>query len=67
MTLLRPLPAERWANHQIAIQSGAMTPNEVRHLENLPRVEGMGDELLANASLKPIRIIEKGDQQAKAE
>lgn len=44
----------RTGAYQAAIQSGWMTPAEVRELENLPFIEG-SDQLMANAALQPMQ------------
>jgi HK97 family phage portal protein len=39
--LLRGDPAERWASHKIAVESGILTANEVREIEGFdPRPDG---------------------------
>lgn len=52
-SLLRASPKERGENYAQALQNGWMTRNEVRHLENLPSVEG-GDVLTAQTNLAPL-------------
>lgn len=42
-----------------AIQTGQMTPNEARKLENRPSLPG-GDDLLVNAALVPLRLASEG-------
>jgi len=44
----------RTSAYQAAIQSGWMTPAEVRQLENLPYIDG-SDTLMANAALQPMQ------------
>jgi len=48
--LLRGDPAERWATWRTAIETGCMSPNEVRRIENLPARDG-GDRFLEPQSL----------------
>jgi HK97 family phage portal protein len=45
----------RTAAYQAAIQSGWMTPAEVRALENLPFIDG-SDTLMANGALQPMQV-----------
>lgn len=56
--LLRATPQERAAHEATMVQNGIMTRNEVRHLENLPPVEG-GDELTVQSNLLPIDALHK--------
>lgn len=61
-TILRSDIKTRYESYRIGIQSGFLSPNEVRKKENLPAKEG-GDELLANGSMIP--IIMAGKQYLK--
>ena len=57
--LLRSSPKERGEHEAKMVQNGIMTRNEVRHLENLPPVEG-GDQLTVQTNL--IQIDKLGQQ-----
>lgn len=61
-TILRSDIKTRYESYRIGIQSGFLSPNEVRKKENLPAKEG-GDELLANGNMIP--IIMSGKQYLK--
>ncbi|MDM0459707.1 phage portal protein [Clostridium perfringens] len=61
-TILRSDIKTRYESYRIGIQSGFLSPNEVRKKENLPAKEG-GDELLANGNMIP--IIMAGKQYLK--
>lgn len=61
-TILRSDIKTRYESYRIGIQSGFLSPNEVRKKENLPTKEG-GDELLANGNMIP--IIMAGKQYLK--
>ncbi|BDU95380.1 portal protein [Clostridium perfringens A] len=52
-TILRSDIKTRYESYRIGIQSGFLSPNEVRKKENLPAKDG-GDELLANGNMIPI-------------
>ncbi len=52
--ILRADPKTRYEGYRIAIQSGFMTPNEIRALEELEPKEG-GDQLLVNGNMVPIK------------
>ncbi len=56
--LLRASPQERAAHEATMVQNGIMTRNEVRHLENMPPVEG-GDELTVQSNLLNIDDLAK--------
>src|SRR5690606_21297896 len=56
--ILRADPKTRYEGYQKAIQSGFMTPNEVRALEELEPKEG-GDRLLINGNMMPIEMAGK--------
>ncbi len=51
--ILRADIKTRYEAYRVAIQSGFMTPNEVRKLEELEPKEG-GDQLLVNGTMTPI-------------
>jgi len=51
-SLLRGTTVERYTAHNLALQAGWMSRNEVRALEDLPPVEG-GDELLVPLNMSP--------------
>jgi len=53
--ILRADPKTRYEAYRSAIQSGFMTPNEVRALEELEPKEG-GDRLLINGNMMPIEM-----------
>jgi len=53
--ILRADPKTRYEGYRIAIQSGFLTPNEVRSLEELEPKEG-GDRLLINGNMMPIEM-----------
>jgi len=53
--ILRADPKTRYEGYRIAIQSGFLTPNEVRALEELEPKEG-GDRLLINGNMMPIEM-----------
>jgi len=53
--ILRADPKTRYEGYRIAVQSGFMTPNEVRALEELEPKEG-GDRLLINGNMMPIEM-----------
>lgn len=61
-TILRSDIKTRYESYRIGIQSGFLSPNEVRKKENLPAKEG-GDELFANGNMIP--IIMAGKQYLK--
>ncbi|MFR5096404.1 MAG: phage portal protein [Clostridium perfringens] len=61
-TILRSDIKTRYESYRIGIQSGFLSPNEVRKKENLHAKEG-GDELLANGNMIP--IIMAGKQYLK--
>lgn len=50
--LLRGDHPTRWETHRANVQSGLMTANEVRRIEDLPPIDG-GDELLRPLNLAP--------------
>ena len=56
--ILRADPKTRYEGYQKAIQSGFMTPNEVRALEEMEAKEG-GDRLLINGNMMPIEMAGK--------
>lgn len=60
--ILRADPKTRYEAYRSAIQSGFMTPNEVRALEELEPKEG-GDRLLINGNMMPIEMA--GEQYKK--
>jgi len=53
--ILRADPKTRYEGYRVAIQSGFLTPNEVRALEELEPKEG-GDRLLVNGNMMPIEM-----------
>jgi HK97 family phage portal protein len=53
--ILRADPKTRYEGYRIAIQSGFLTPNEVRALEEMEAKEG-GDRLLINGNMMPIEM-----------
>ena len=53
--ILRADPKTRYEGYRIAIQSGFLTANEVRALEELEAKEG-GDRLLINGNMMPIEM-----------
>ncbi len=53
--ILRADPKTRYEGYRIAIQSGFLTANEVRALEELESKEG-GDRLLINGNMMPIEM-----------
>jgi len=61
--ILRADPKTRYESYRIAIQSGFMTPNEVRELEEMEPLEG-GDRLLINGNMMPIEMA--GEQYRRA-
>lgn len=60
--ILRADPKTRYEGYRIAIQSGFMTANEVRALEEMEALEG-GDRLLVNGNMMPIEMA--GEQYKK--
>ena len=60
--ILRADPKTRYEGYRIAIQSGFLTANEVRALEELEAKEG-GDRLLINGNMMPIEMA--GEQYKK--
>ena len=69
--ILRADPKTRYEGYRIAIQSGFLTANEVRALEELEAKEG-GDRLLINGNMMPIEMTGEqykkgGDNNAKTE
>lgn len=69
--ILRADPKTRYEGYRIAIQSGFLTANEVRALEELEAKEG-GDRLLINGNMMPIEMAGEqykkgGDTNAKTE
>lgn len=60
--ILRADPKTRYEGYRIAIQSGFLTANEVRALEEMEAKEG-GDRLLINGNMMPIEMA--GTQYAK--
>jgi len=60
--ILRADPKTRYEGYRIAIQSGFLTANEVRALEELEAKEG-GDKLLINGNMMPIE--RAGEQYEK--
>lgn len=60
--ILRADPKTRYEGYRIAVQSGFMTPNEVRALEELEPKDG-GDRLLINGNMLPIEMA--GEQYKK--
>lgn len=53
--ILRADPKTRYEGYRIAIQSGFLTPNEVRALEEMESKDG-GDRLLINGNMMPIEM-----------
>lgn len=53
--ILRADPKTRYEGYRVAIQSGFLTPNEVRDLEEMEPKEG-GDRLLVNGNMMPIEM-----------
>lgn len=69
--ILRADPKTRYEGYRIAIQSGFLTANEVRALEEMEAKEG-GDRLLINGNMMPIEMAGEqykkgGDNNAKTE
>ena len=60
--ILRADPKTRYEGYRIAIQSGFLTANEVRALEEMEAKEG-GDRLLINGNMMPIEMA--GEQYKK--
>lgn len=60
--ILRADPKTRYEGYRIAIQSGFMTANEVRALEEMEALPG-GDKLLVNGNMMPIEMA--GEQYMK--
>lgn len=60
--ILRADPKTRYEGYRIAIQSGFLTANEVRALEEMEAKEG-GDRLLINGNMMPIEMA--GEQYRK--
>ena len=60
--ILRADPKTRYEGYRIAIQSGFMTANEIRALEELEPKEG-GERLLINGNMMPIEMA--GEQYKK--
>ncbi len=60
--ILRADPKTRYEGYRIAIQSGFMTANEVRALEEMEALPG-GDKLLVNGNMMPIEMA--GEQYKK--
>ncbi len=60
--ILRADPKTRYEGYRIAIQSGFLTANEVRALEELEAKDG-GDRLLINGNMMPIEMA--GEQYKK--
>lgn len=60
--ILRADPKTRYEGYRIAIQSGFLTANEVRALEEMEALEG-GDKLLINGNMMPIEMA--GEQYVK--
>ena len=56
--ILRADPKTRYEGYRIAIQSGFLTANEVRALEEMDEKEG-GDRLLINGNMMPIEMAGK--------
>lgn len=64
--LTRPMPKERAEINKINIESGVNSINEIRRRENYDPVDGL-DEHLANAALKPVREIMRGQPEGKSD
>ncbi|MCK9325819.1 MAG: phage portal protein [Bacteroidales bacterium] len=69
--ILRADPKTRYEGYRIAIQSGFLTANEVRALEEMEAKEG-GDRLLINGNMMPIEMAgaqykKGGDNSAQTE
>lgn len=60
--ILRADQKTRYEGYRTAIQSGFLTPNEVRELEEKPPLQG-GDRLLVNGNMMPIEMA--GEQYKK--
>ena len=58
-TILRASFNERLASYATAINSGVLTPNEARNMENRKALEG-GDDLIVNGAYAPLRLISQG-------
>lgn len=54
-SIVRADIVKRYAAHRTAVQGSFMTPNEVRALEDLPKVDG-GDVLLVNGGMVPVTM-----------
>jgi HK97 family phage portal protein len=58
-TILRASFQERLTSYSTAINSGVLTPNEARSMENRASKEG-GDDLMMNGAYAPLKLISKG-------
>jgi HK97 family phage portal protein len=63
--LLRANTAGRTALYSSALQNGWMSRNEVRRLENLPKIEG-GDEFTVQSNLMPIDQLTQTEERTPA-
>jgi HK97 family phage portal protein len=58
-TILRASFNERLTSYATAINSGVLTPNEARNMENRKALEG-GDDLMMNGAYAPLKLISQG-------
>lgn len=58
-TILRASFNERLTSYATAINSGVLTPNEARSMENRKALEG-GDDLMMNGAYAPLKLISQG-------
>lgn len=58
-TILRASFNDRIASYSAAINSGQLTPNEARNMDNKKSLEG-GDDLMMNGAYAPLRLISQG-------
>jgi len=63
-TILRASFNERLTSYSTAINSGVLTPNEARNMENRQAKDG-GDDLMMNGAYAPLRLISQGINYAK--
>jgi HK97 family phage portal protein len=63
--LLRGDPATRWKNHQIAVQAGILTANEIREIEGWNRREG-GDDVPGRADPAGLAVVPGAEDATSA-